>query len=216
MVESKNTILNHQQIQHKIRRIAYQIYESNVNEHEVILAGIESNGYLLAKKIKSSLDDISDIKSTLCKVIIDKRHPLSEIKTSLAVKEYSNKSIVLIDDVLNSGSTLIYGVKHFLNKVIIDKRHPLSEIKTSLAVEEYSNKSIVLIDDVLNSGSTLIYGVKHFLNVPLKQFKTVVLVNRNHKKYPVKADFKGISLSTSLHEHVEVILEGKNFEAFLK
>ena len=167
MVESKNTILNHQQIQHKIRRIAYQIYESNVNEHEVILAGIESNGYLLAKKIKLSLDDISDIKSTLCKVIIDKRHPLSEIKTSLAVKEYSNKSIVLIDDVLNSGSTLIY-------------------------------------------------GVKHFLNVPLKQFKTVVLVNRNHKKYPVKADFKGISLSTSLHEHVEVILEGKSFEAYLK
>jgi len=167
MVESKNTILNHQQIQHKIRRIAYQIYESNVNEHEVILAGIESNGYLLAKKIKSSLDDISDIKSTLC-------------------------------------------------KVTIDKKHPLSEIKTSLTVEEYANKSIILIDDVLNSGSTLIYGVKHFLNVPLKQFKTVVLVNRNHKKYPVKADFKGISLSTSLHEHVEVILEGKNFEAFLK
>ena len=167
MVESKNTILNHQQIQHKIKRIAYQIYESNVDEHEVILAGIESNGYLLAKKIKSSLDDISDIKSTLC-------------------------------------------------KVIIDKRHPLSEIKTSIPVEEYSNKSIVLIDDVLNSGSTLIYGVKHFLNAPLKQFKTVVLVNRNHKKYPVKADFKGISLSTSLHEHVEVILEGKNFEAYLK
>lgn len=166
MVESKNIILNHQQIQHKIRRIAYQIYESNVNEQEVILAGIESNGYLLAKKIKSNLDKISDLKTTLC-------------------------------------------------KVIIDKRQPLSEIKTSLTVEDYANTSVVLIDDVLNSGSTLIYGVKHFLNVPLKQFKTVVLVNRNHKKYPVKADFKGISLSTSLHEHVEVILEGNNFEAYL-
>ena len=166
MVESKNIILNHQQIQHKIRRIAYQIYESNVDQQEVILAGIESNGYLLAKKIKSNLDKISDLKSTLC-------------------------------------------------KVIIDKRQPLSDIKTSLAVDDYANKSVVLIDDVLNSGSTLIYGVKHFLNVPLKQFKTVVLVNRNHKKYPVKADFKGISLSTSLHEHVEVILEGNNFEAFL-
>jgi len=166
MVESKNIILNHQQIQHKIRRIAYQIYESNVNEQEVILAGIENNGFLLAKKIKSNLDKISDLNSTLCKVIIDKRQPLSEIKTSLAIKDYTNKSVVLIDDVLNSGSTLIY-------------------------------------------------GVKHFLNVPLKQFKTVVLVNRNHKKYPVKADFKGISLSTSLHEHVEVILEGNNFEAYL-
>jgi hypothetical protein len=54
---------------------------------------------------------------------------------------------------------------------------------------------LVLIDDVLNSGTTLIYGVKHFLEVPLKKFKTAVLVDRNHKKYPVKADFKGISLA---------------------
>ena len=167
MVTSKNLILNHQEIQHKIRRIAYQIYESNVNEKEVILAGIDSNGFLLAEKIKSNLDKISDIKSALC-------------------------------------------------KVSIDKRNPLSEIKTSLSASEYANKSVVLVDDVLNSGSTLIYGVKHFLNVPLKQFQTAVLVNRNHKKYPVKADFKGISLSTSLHEHVEVVLEGNNFHAFLE
>jgi pyrimidine operon attenuation protein/uracil phosphoribosyltransferase len=167
MTESKNLILNHQEIQHKIRRMAYQIYESNVNEQEVILVGVDSNGYLLAKKIKSNLDKISDIKSILC-------------------------------------------------RVTIDKKKPLSEIKTSIPVEAYTNKSIVLVDDVLNSGSTLIYGVKYFLNVPLKQFKTAVLVNRNHKKYPVKADFKGISLSTSLNEHVEVVLEGKNFEAFLK
>ena len=109
----------------------------------------------------------------------------------------------------------ISDLKSTLCKVIIDKRQPLSEIKTSLTVDDYTNKSVVLIDDVLNSGSTLIYGAKHFLNVPLKQFKTVVLVNRNHKKYPVKADFKGISLSTSLHEHVEVILEGNHFEAYL-
>jgi pyrimidine operon attenuation protein/uracil phosphoribosyltransferase len=87
---------------------------------------------------------------------------------------------------------------------------------TSISPEDYKNKSLVLIDDVLNSGTTLIYGVKHFLDVPLKQFKTAVLVNRNHKKYPVKADYKGISLSTSLHEHVNVVLEGKNFEAVLE
>ena len=64
--------------------------------------------------------------------------------------------------------------------------------------------SLVLIDDVLSSGSTLIYGVKHFLEVPLIKFKTAVLVNRNHKNFPVKADFKGISLSTSLKEHIQV------------
>jgi pyrimidine operon attenuation protein/uracil phosphoribosyltransferase len=64
-----------------------------------------------------------------------------------------------------------------------------------------------LVDDVLNSVSTLMYGVKHFLEVPLKKFKTAVLVDRNHKKYPIKVDFKGISLSTSSHEHVSVVFE---------
>lgn len=162
----KNTILSHKEIEHKIKRMAYQIYESNANETELVIAGIESNGYLLARKIKSQLDKISDIESVLC-------------------------------------------------KVTIDKANPLNPIKTSISAESYTNKSIVLIDDVLNSGSTLIYGIKHFLDVPLKQFKTAVLVNRNHKKYPVKADFKGISLSTSLFEHVHVNLSKKPYEAHL-
>jgi len=72
-----------------------------------------------------------------------------------------------------------------------------------------------LVDDVLNSGTALIYGVRHFLDVPLKKLKTAVLVDRNHKKYPVKADFKGISLSTSLFEHVQVVFEEENNHAYL-
>jgi pyrimidine operon attenuation protein/uracil phosphoribosyltransferase len=51
------------------------------------------------------------------------------------------------------------------------------------------------------------YGVKYFLEAPLKRFNTAVLVNRNHKKYPVKADFKGISLSTSMKEHVSIVFD---------
>ena len=66
-----------------------------------------------------------------------------------------------------------------------------------------------------SSGTTLMYGVKYFLEVPLKRFKTAVLVNRNHKKYPIKADFKGISLSTSIKEHVEVVFDKKNSKAYL-
>jgi pyrimidine operon attenuation protein / uracil phosphoribosyltransferase len=166
MTVEKNIILTHNQINHKIRRIAFQIYENNVNEKEIILAGIDKNGFIFAKKLKTVLQKISDINPVLC-------------------------------------------------KVSINKKNPLEEIKTSIPTNEYENKSLILVDDVLNSGTTLIYGVKHFLNVPLKQFKTAVLVNRNHKKYPVKADFKGISLSTSLHEHIQIILEGKTFEAYL-
>jgi len=158
MALTQNCILNNQEINHKIRRIAYQIYESNVDQSEVILAGIQSNGYILAQKIKQNLEEISEIKVKLC-----------------AVK--------------------------------INKKNPTEPISTSLSADDYAHKSIVLVDDVLHSGTTLIYGVKHFLDSPLLQFKTAVLVNRNHKKYPVKADFKGISLSTSLNEHVDVIFD---------
>lgn len=150
-----NLILNNQQIEHKIKRIAYQIYESNVEETELILAGISKSGYTFAKRLKDILEQISDLEITLC-------------------------------------------------EVRIDKKNPLNAVETSLSPSAYTNKSIVLADDVLNSGTTLIYGVKHFLEVPLKQFKTAVLVDRSHKKFPVKADFKGISLSTSLNEIVKV------------
>ena len=102
-----------------------------------------------------------------------------------------------------------------LCEVIIDKKKPLQPITTSISVNDYKNKSLVLVDDVLNSGTTLIYGIKHFLEVPLKRFKTAVLVNRNHKKYPVKADFKGISLSTSIKEHVQVEFNETNAIAYL-
>lgn len=160
-------ILTNEQIQNKTRRIAYQIYESNSNEKEIIIAGIIGNGYVFAENLAKVLTQISPLKVSLC-----------EVK--------------------------------------IDKKNPLKEISTSLSPEIYKNKSLVLVDDVLNSGSTLIYGIKHFLEVPLKQFKTAVLINRNHKKYPVKADFKGLSLSTSMHENVSVFFATKDSYATLE
>ncbi|SEL39383.1 pyrimidine operon attenuation protein / uracil phosphoribosyltransferase [Maribacter orientalis] len=163
----EHTILSHLQIQYKIERIAYQIYEANVNENEIIIAGIDGGGLQFAKKIVSKLKKITEAKITLCKLSMDKTNPLK------------------------------------------------SGVSTSMAEEEFVNKSVVIVDDVLNSGTTLIYGVHHFLKTPLKQLKTAVLVNRNHKKYPVKADYKGISLSTSLQEHVNVRFETKNDRVFL-
>jgi pyrimidine operon attenuation protein/uracil phosphoribosyltransferase len=74
---------------------------------------------------------------------------------------------------------------------------------------------VVVVDDVLNSGATLIYGVKFFLDHPVKRITTAVLVDRNHKRYPVKADFKGISLSTTLLERVEAHIEQEPFAVYL-
>jgi len=160
-------ILTNEQIQNKTRRIAYQIYETNSNEKEIIIAGIKGNGYVFAQNIAQILSSISDIKVVLC-----------EVK--------------------------------------IDKKNPIKEITTSITSNDYKNKSLVLVDDVLSSGTTLIYGIKHFLEVPLKRFKTAVLINRNHKKYPVKADFKGISLSTSMREHVSVVFKKNDASAIIE
>jgi pyrimidine operon attenuation protein/uracil phosphoribosyltransferase len=166
MKTKNNIILNNTQINHKIRRIALQILESNINEEEIVLAGISKNGFLIAEKLKK------------------------------IIKYYSNVNIIL-------------------SKVTINKHNLLSKVTTTLQVSDYSNKSIILVDDVLYSGATLIYGVKHFLNTPLKQLKTAVLINRNYKKFPVKADFKGLSLSTSINEHVEIVFKNDQAEAIL-
>jgi len=163
---SQNIILNHEEIAHKIRRISYQIYETFVDEETIVIAGISKNGFAMAQKIALALQAIAPLKVVLC-------------------------------------------------EVFIDKQNPSAAIRTSIAKEAYQNKGLVLVDDVLNSGTTLVYGVKHFLDVPLKKFKTAVLVDRNHKKYPVKADFKGISLSTSLQEHVQVVFDEKEDYAYL-
>lgn len=163
---SQNTILNNQEIEHKIKRIAYQIYETFVDEQEIVIAGIASNGFVFAKKLAVAVENISTIKVLLC-------------------------------------------------EVNVNKQNPNSPITTSLTKEQYRDKGLILVDDVLNSGTTLVYGVKHFLEVPLKKFKTAVLVDRNHKKYPVKADFKGISLSTSLLEHVQVVFKENEDYAYL-
>ncbi len=161
-----NIILTNQEIQHKIKRIAYQIYETFAEDDSIVIAGIASNGFIFATKIATELEKIASLKVILC-----------EVK--------------------------------------IDKLQPSNSITTSISKEIYQNKGLVLVDDVLNSGTTLIYGIKHFLEVPIKKFKTAVLIDRNHKKYPVKVDFKGISLSTSSLEHVTIVFESNDCFAYL-
>lgn len=162
---SKTLILNSKQIQQKINRIAYEIYENNYDEKEIIIAGIATNGYILAKRIDDVLKTMSPIKTKLIEIKINKESPVG------------------------------------------------SEIKIALPEKELKNKVIILVDDVLNSGKTLIFGAKPFLTTPIKRLTTVVLVDRGHNRYPIKADFVGLSLSTTLQEHITVGLDKKGKEA---
>ena len=160
---NKKKILDAKKIKHATLRIAYQILESNMDEKDIYLVGIFGNGNELSKRLGIELKRISNLRIHQIELIIDKKNP--------------RKSI---------------------------------EINTDMT--ELIDKSIVVIDDVLNTGSTLLYSVNKFLTIPLKKIQTVVLVNRNHKYYPVKADFKGISLSTSIKQHVSVILNSSKNE----
>ena len=159
-------ILEQDQIDKIIKRIAYQILENNSEELEIFLIGIKNNGYILAELIYHQLKQISNLNITLYSIQINKKDPLKSIEHNFDLKKMKNKSIVLIDDVLNSGRTLLY-------------------------------------------------GVKFLLDIPLSNFNTAVLIDRNHKKYPIKIDFKGISLSTSIEENVSVVFEKNNAFAII-
>ncbi len=159
-------ILNHQQIQDKIRRIAFQILEDTFGEREIIIAGILDKGYCFAERIKQALETIADIEVQLIKMQI-------------------NKTGAVLD-----GST-------------------------DSPLEICNQKTIILVDDVLNSGKTLAYGFGMFLNIPVKKIRTVVLVNRSHRMFPITVDFSGLEITTTLKEHIHVVLDSYHDVVYL-
>ena len=97
----------------------------------------------------------------------------------------------------------------------MNKSNPSENIQLSIDINECEDESVVIVDDVLSSGKTLTYALKHFLDIQVESIKTAVLVNRSHKKFPISADFKGINLSTSLQNRVDVVFTKDEIEAFL-
>lgn len=158
MDSNKTLILNSNQIDQKIRRIAFEIYEDNFGEESVIIAGIMNSGYVMAKKLEATLKEVCSLKTNLVEIKID--------KTDQA--------------------------RH---RVIIN-----------MELDDLKGKVIILVDDVLNSGKTLIYSLRAFLDADIKKIRTVLLVDRDHKRYPIRADFVGLTLSTTLQEHITVDL----------
>lgn len=104
--------------------------------------------------------------------------------------------------------------KVHLKSITIDKKNPnqISEVDINFNLNP---KSVYLVDDVLNTGKTLMFAVNSLLKYDFDLIKTIVLIDRNHKRFPVKVDFKGISLSTNLDDTVKLISENNNLEAVL-
>ena len=162
----KNQVLDHKKIIRICNRLAYQIIENSENKKSIILVGIKEKGFEVSKLIMQELNKIC-----------------------------SNKII--------------------LRYIEIDKTSPKNSLKCNLESTFKSSEKVFLIDDVLNTGKTLMYSVNKLLDYDFNSIKTVVLIDRNHKKFPVKVDFKGISLSTNYDDIVKLNFKKNNLEAII-
>jgi len=149
-----------------IKRMAYQVYERNFDEKELVIAGINGNGSKIAELIDNELKSISKIKTTFIEIQFDKSNPGE------------------------------------------------NDIKLSKKVE-LTGKSILIVDDVLNTARTFAYALLPFAGIRTNKIQSLVLVDRNHRSFPITADFVGMELSTTLQEHIEVSLKGGKVNVYL-
>ena len=102
-----------------------------------------------------------------------------------------------------------------LAELEIDKKNPLNKnISITIPTSDLDKHMVILVDDVLNSGRTMQYALTKILEQPVKSIKTVALVDRKHRDYPIRCDFVGLTLSTTLQERVEVEIS-KESRAYL-
>ena len=159
MSDQKKYILSKEVVEKKLRRMAFEILENNIDEKEIILAGIRESGSVVANVIQKMLGEISSIKTELITITLDKKEPTN-----------------------------------------------VSLSKTF----DFNGKVIVVIDDVSNSGKTLLYALKPFIVSHPKKIQTLVLVDRTHNSFPVRPDYVGLSIATTLQEHIFVEVDGNS------
>lgn len=159
-------VLNHKQIGQKITRMAFEIYERNIHSNGVVFAGITGMGTSLSRLLATELRRISPLSVEELEVFLDKK----------------------------SVST--------------------SEIDLSAQLD-LQGKTIILVDDVLNTGKTLVYAMKPFLDREIQKMEIAVLVNRSHGLFPLKPDYTGFELATTLSEHIRVDFSENNYSVHL-
>jgi pyrimidine operon attenuation protein/uracil phosphoribosyltransferase len=153
MDTAKNYILDHTIAEKKLRRMALEIVENNMDEKTIILAGVRESGSVVAKCIQQILSEVSSLQTELISISLDKKEP---------------------------------------KEVILSKKM------------DFNDKVIIIVDDVANSGKTLLYALKPFLDFLPKKIQALVLVARSHNSFPVYPDYVGLSIATTLQEHIYV------------
>jgi pyrimidine operon attenuation protein/uracil phosphoribosyltransferase len=137
----EHVILKRDQLQQKIQRIAYQIFEENQDEESIVIAGVHGNGYIFAKELDDFFKTICQIRSILLEVEIDKTSPFTSGISVKGDEAVSNQPLVLVDDVLNTGGTLVCAMMYFINK-------PMKKIKTAVLVDRNHHNFPIAADFV--------------------------------------------------------------------
>ncbi|MFZ4058024.1 MAG: phosphoribosyltransferase family protein [Ferruginibacter sp.] len=148
-------------------------------------------------------------KYLLSKETADKK--LHRMALEVAERNYDIPEIILIG-IKENGLLIAQIVAEYLKEVFagkiqvvplsIDKKHPsVASIEETISI---NNKVVVLIDDVANSGRTMLYALQPLLNKHPQKIQTLALVERTHKSFPIDVDYIGLSVSTSLDQHIYV------------
>lgn len=167
MISEKSLILDAALVKQKIRRMAFEIHEHNFKEKNIVIAGIDGQGYILAKLLAKQVESISPLEVKLVKISLDKQAPEQ------------------------------------------------SDVTLDCELKELKKKNIILVDDVLNTGRTFAYGMKPFLNIEVKKIETAVLINRGHTMFPIHTQYTGYELSTTIKDHIEVVLNKDEMAVYL-
>ena len=161
-VKNRNSVLGKESIKRKIRRMALEVAEQNIDEKEIVIAGIAGNGEVVAKCLVRELRQLV---------------PFSLIETTIQ----------------------------------LNKKNPVDV--TFDPPVDLENKVIIIVDDVANTGKTMMYAFKPLLDIHPRKVQTLVLVERSHKLFPVQTDYAGLSITTTLQEHIAVETEGEEITA---
>ncbi|MBS1613828.1 MAG: phosphoribosyltransferase [Bacteroidetes bacterium] len=138
----------------------------------------------------------------------------TRIAYQIVEQNYDEKELLLIGikpngysyaELVKKEIESIDGMKVSLLEVTLNKEEPLqNEIALQLGKKTLDGKVVIIVDDVANTGKTLYYALKPVMEYSPKKVQAAVLVDRQHKLFPVTADFVGLSLSTTLQEHIQV------------
>lgn len=149
-MSQSSIVLNSAQIKQKTERIAFEIIENTLEDSMLFIAGIAGNGYLFAERLVEQLNKHSDQEIRLFKITINKEAPLDDnIKLSIENEALKDASVVLVDDVINSGRTMIHAVRKLLE-------NPLKQLKVATLVNRTHRRFPVQADFVGVNISTTI------------------------------------------------------------